>query len=128
MISAIILAAGDSSRMGSPKALLKLGNRNFIEEVCVALSEAGIEDICAVLGSHHAAITGLWKRGSERIVINPEPEKGQISSLRCGLKDVPGNAEAVLICLVDQPLVKAGTIKKIIEASGWWHGRLTVIP
>jgi CTP:molybdopterin cytidylyltransferase MocA len=127
MLTAIILAAGDSSRMGRPKALLEYRGRFFIENVCAALRLAGIEERVAVLGRDAAAITSAWKPAGEKVVVNPEPDLGQISSLRAGLLAADPGAEAFMVCLADQPTVAPGTYRELIA---FWvlHKDAIVIP
>ncbi|MFH1620048.1 MAG: nucleotidyltransferase family protein, partial [bacterium] len=76
---------------------------------------AGISDITVVLGRHAEAVKMGWKIKGERIVLNPEPEKGQISSLRAGLKRLPPDADAMFLCLADQPLVSPSTCERLLE-------------
>lgn len=115
MISAIVLAAGESSRMGKPKALLEWKGKPFIEHVCDALRRAGVEDRVVVLGSGSHEIVAAWPPAGEKISVNVHPEHGQISSLRVGLGDASQTAQAYMVCLADQPTVGVETYKRIIE-------------
>lgn len=115
MISAIVLAAGDSFRLGRTKALLDWKGKPFIENVCDALRRAGVEDRVVVLGSASHDILAAWTPAGEKVTVNPKPGHGQISSLRCGLKDMSETAEAFMVCLVDQPSVMPDTYIRIIE-------------
>lgn len=105
MISAIILAAGDSSRMGKPKALLEWRGLPFIEHVCAALRSAGVEERVVVLGRSSADILSAWRPSGEKTVVNPRPEDGQLSSLRAGMEAAAPSAEAFMVCLADQPTI-----------------------
>lgn len=115
MLSAVILAAGDSARMGRPKALLQWRGKPFIEHVCDALRRAGVEDRVVVLGRDSHEILAGWTPAGEKVTVNPKPEHGQLSSLRAGLLDASGTAEGYLVCLADQPTVDPETYKKIID-------------
>lgn len=115
MLSAVILAAGDSARMGRPKALLQWRGKPFIEHVCDALRRAGVEDRVAVLGRDSHEILAGWTPAGEKVTVNPKPEHGQLSSLRAGLLDASETAEGYLVCLADQPTVDPETYKKIID-------------
>ncbi len=115
MLSAIVLAAGDSSRMGRPKALLQWNRKPFIEHVCEALRRAGVTDRVVVLGSASREILTCWPPAGEKVALNPHPEHGQLSSLRVGLKDVSQLAEGYMVCLADQPTVPVETYRRIIE-------------
>jgi len=115
MLSAVILAAGDSARMGRPKALLQWRGKPFIEHVCDALRRAGVEDRVVVLGRDSHEILSGWTPAGEKVAVNPKPEHGQLSSLRAGLLDASQTAEGYLVCLADQPTVYPETYKKIID-------------
>jgi molybdenum cofactor cytidylyltransferase len=127
MLSAIILAAGNSSRMGRPKALLEYGGVFFLERVCAALRSAGVAERVAVLGRDAAAITSAWQPSGEKVVINPEPDLGQMSSVRAGLSAADPAAEGFMICLADQPVIRPETYKEVIA---FWtmHKDAIVIP
>lgn len=114
MLSAIILAAGESLRMGRPKSLLTWRGQFFIEHVCAALRAAGVADRVAVLGRESNEILAAWQPLGERIKVNPKPENGQLESLRAGLEAADKNSEAFIVCLADQPTVAAQTYKELI--------------
>lgn len=120
MISAIILAAGESSRMGRPKALLEWRGLPFIEHVCAALRSAGAEERVVVLGRAEKEILAAWKPAGEKVVVNPRPEDGQISSLRAGLEAADPSAEAFMVCLADQPTIAPGSYGAVMAA---WRER-----
>lgn len=113
MIAGIILAAGASSRMGSPKALLEYRGETFVNRLVRVLSSA-CDPVIVVLGFHAEAIRE--RVDGATIVVNPDPARGQLSSLQTGLHAVPEDAEAVLFTPVDSPSVKASTIARVVEA------------
>ena len=119
MVVGIILAAGASSRMGRPKALLPIGNDVFVTRVCRTLLEAGIDDLVVVAGAEHEAIAEAvgFAGLPARIVENARRAEGQLSSVLAGLAvaDRPG-VDAVLVHLVDAPLVGAGTVRAVLDA------------
>ena len=120
MVGGIILAAGASSRMGRTKALLPSGNgQSFLGRLVAALREGGADPIAAVVGHAAAAIEDSAARdGLEvRLVSNPVPDRGQLSSLLVAL-DVFDEAltEAVVVIPVDLPLVSADTVRRLIAA------------
>lgn len=125
MLSAIVLAAGDSARMGRPKALLQWRGLPFIEHVCDALRRAGVEDRVAVLGRDSHEILAGWTPAGEKVTVNPNPEHGQISSLRAGLGEISEFAEGFMVCLADQPAIDPETYKKIIEC--WLANKETIV-
>lgn len=125
MLSAIVLAAGDSARMGRPKALLQWRGKPFIEHVCAALRSAGVEDRIAVLGHASKEILAAWTPAGEKVAVNLKPEHGQLSSLREGLGLASEYSEAFMVCLADQPAVLPETYKKIIEF--WSYNKDSII-
>ena len=123
MVRAIVLAAGESTRMGVPKALLSDGEgRVFVTRVLHTFAAAGVMDTTIVTGSLHerivrAVAADAPARAVIRFARNPHPERGQLSSLLVGLDtaDMPG-VEAVLVTLVDVPFVSEATVKKVAYA------------
>lgn len=106
---AIVLAGGDSSRMGSPKALLDYGGQTFLKTILSRLAEAGITDRTVVLGKHAAHVQKEMDLTGVRVVVNPEPARGQLSSLQEALR---GQEPAgTLVCLVDHPSVSVETYR-----------------
>jgi len=127
MIVGIILAAGSSSRMGRAKALLPIGPDLFVTRLCQTMASAGIDDTVVVTGAATREIGDALRAAGlqPRVVENPAPERGQLSSLLVGLglADRPG-VEAVLVTLVDVPLVAASTVAAMIEAWRTTHAPL----
>jgi CTP:molybdopterin cytidylyltransferase MocA len=117
MIPAVVLAAGKSTRMGRTKALLPLGTDTFLSRIVRTFRDAGVDDVVIVLGHDAAAVAEMLKARevSARAVVNSAYESGQLSSLLAGLQivDRPG-VTAMLLTLVDVPLVSADTIRKVI--------------
>jgi molybdenum cofactor cytidylyltransferase len=113
-IAGIILSAGASSRMGTPKAMLPLNGETFLDRLIRLFSEAAIPPI-VVLGHQAVEIQSGIQRGSEgRFVVNPDPGRGMLSSLQCGLEAVPQEAEAVMFMPVDHPNLERSTLEKLI--------------
>jgi molybdenum cofactor cytidylyltransferase len=118
-ISALVLAAGKSTRMGRPKATLPLdGTDTFLSRIVRTLQQAQIDDVVVVLGyDAHAVERSLAETGvSAQVVINEEYEAGQLSSLIAGLAAIDRpSVEAMLLTLVDVPLVSVATVRAVIE-------------
>jgi molybdenum cofactor cytidylyltransferase len=118
-VLAIVLAAGASSRFGSPKLLAPMGDRPVLQHTLDAVAAGGLDDTVVVLGNDAAAIeSGIaWRR--ERRVVNPRPQDGLSSSLRVGLDGVAEDpaADAVLIVLGDQPALRHETIRSVLDAA-----------
>jgi CTP:molybdopterin cytidylyltransferase MocA len=120
MFPAIVLAAGRSSRFGTPKALARVGQTTFIAQILQVLVDAGIEETAVVVRPGDDRILAEVERGAPaaRAVVNPEPDEGQISSLLTGLNAVDrDHVEGVLVMLVDMPLVTSATIRRLIDAA-----------
>jgi CTP:molybdopterin cytidylyltransferase MocA len=114
--AAVILAAGASSRMGTPKALLHWQNSSFLEKIYRSCRTAGITDIVVVTGADSAAIYDTHHHLDTVWMENPCPEQGMLSSVRCGLKTVPDDVN-IMLCLVDHPAVKIETYRKLISVA-----------
>lgn len=100
--AAILLAAGESTRMGTPKPLLSWGDATLIEYQVRELAAAGIDDIVAVLG-HAADAVRPCVPPEARVVVNEAYRDGRASSLRTGAGVLPGDADPILVLNVDQP-------------------------
>jgi molybdenum cofactor cytidylyltransferase len=119
MIIGIVLAAGASSRMGRPKAFLPIGSDSFLTRVCRTLTDGGLDQLVIVSGSEAAEAEQALERAGilARLVENRRRDEGQITSLQAGLAiaDRPG-VDAVLVHLVDAPLVAPSTVRAVADA------------
>ena len=112
-IAAIILAAGESTRMGRPKQLLPWGGTTLLAWQVRQMREAGVDEVVVVLG--HAAVEVRPAVPPEaRVVVNEAYRQGRASSLRCGAAAVSDDAGAVLVLSVDQPR-PASLSRRLIE-------------
>ena len=116
MIYAILLAAGESKRMGTLKQILPFGKSTVIETIIDSLLESDIEKVRVVLGYRSEEISGVIGNRKVDIVINNNYKNGMLSSIKCGISSLPENAEAFLLCLVDQPTIAPSDINKLIKA------------
>jgi molybdenum cofactor cytidylyltransferase len=117
--AAVVLAAGASTRFGSPKPLATLDGRPILEHVLDAVREAGIDDIVVVLGNDAEQIRDGIEWLDERIVRNPDPRELS-SSLQIGIdavSDVDPPPQAVLVALGDQPRTRPEVIRALISAA-----------
>jgi CTP:molybdopterin cytidylyltransferase MocA len=116
MTHGIVLAAGASTRMGRPKALLPAGGATFVRTILAALRDGGVADAVVVIRPGHDAVAAeIAAAGYGRTVVNPRPEEGQLSSLLAGLAAIDGDdVDAALVTLVDVPLVAAATIRLLL--------------
>lgn len=109
MIGAIVLAAGASSRMGRPKATLPAGGgASFLEAILATLGAAGADASIAVVAPGFEPPCPF--------VTNPDPSRGMLSSVQCGLRALPPGLDAVLVWPVDHPLVEVTTVAAMIAA------------
>jgi molybdenum cofactor cytidylyltransferase len=119
MIAGLVLAAGESSRMGTDKARLGYNDRTFLETILNTLAEAEIERVAVVLGHHAEEICQSVSLRSAEVVINPDYRLGQTSSLQMGLKALESpELEAIVLCLVDHPAVSAPTVRQLVDTFG----------
>jgi molybdenum cofactor cytidylyltransferase len=117
MISAIVLAAGKSERMGRPKALLPLRGKTFLENILAAISSSPVEETCVVVGHHRDEIERHVVPPA-RIIFNPDYEQGMITSLQAGISSLPSRTSGALLFLVDHPLVDSETIALLVRKVG----------
>ncbi len=116
MIWAIILAAGESKRMGEPKMLLPFGVKTIIEAVAESVVSSEVEGSLIVLGAEKQRIEEKIKDYGIKSVFNPDFQSGMLSSVQCGFKAVPEGTRAVLVVLGDQPRISSSIINQLIEA------------
>jgi CTP:molybdopterin cytidylyltransferase MocA len=126
VIAGIILAAGASSRMGTPKALLDYRGEAFLDRLIRVVG--GLCDPVIVTLGYHAEQIRTGARGRARFVVNPDPARGQLSSLQTALAEVPMDAEGILFVPVDCPAVEPETMQQIVDAFQSLKEYLLVIP
>jgi molybdenum cofactor cytidylyltransferase len=131
VLPAIVLAAGESRRMGSPKALLRASDgRSFVVRIAAVLLEGGASDVVVVTGLHHALIEEALADGGMdhrvRLARNPDPSRGQLSSLWVGMDAVMDTSPpAMLMTLVDVPAISADAVRAVIDA--WRTTRAPIV-
>jgi molybdenum cofactor cytidylyltransferase len=115
MLAAVILSGGQSSRMGSPKALVQYQGKTFLEHLLTVTAHRRISVRRIVLGPDAAAITQAIALPPPEIVINRDWQLGQLSSIHAALRSLPLGTDGILLCLVDHPLVSAELVSKLID-------------
>jgi molybdenum cofactor cytidylyltransferase len=115
MISAVVLAAGASSRMGEPKLLLPLAGEALVRRVVRQVLEAGFEDVLVVVGSEHERIVTALDGLAARTVLNPDYATGMGSSFRTAIGALP-DSSAAMFALADQPLVRPDDYRRLLDA------------
>jgi len=112
-VHGIVLAAGASSRMGSPKALLAYRGRTFLERTLDALRPA-CQSIAVVTARGSAEIRAICSANGVDSLINPAPERGMLSSLQCAI--AARDADGYLFTPVDYPAIAPSTAAAIVVA------------
>jgi molybdenum cofactor cytidylyltransferase len=113
-VAPVVLAAGDSSRMGYPKALLKTGSHTFLSLILETLGSACPGEVTVVVGRHAEEIRSRTVSSNVRFLVNPRPELGQVSSIQLALRNLGPDRAGCLIWPVDQPMVSASLVHALI--------------
>ncbi len=132
VIVAVVLSAGESSRMGSPKALLPISGIPFIEEIVRALKGTKVDEILVVLGHQAQEIQDQIRRLPISVVVNKDYRKGQLSSLVAAIRSLEsrtdsGKVDGLLVHLVDHPFISARLVDEMIERF-YQSKKLIVVP
>jgi molybdenum cofactor cytidylyltransferase len=115
-VSAVVLAAGSSTRFGAQKLLAPLGGRPVLQHVLDTVAAIGFAERIVVLGDSAADVEKAIAWSGERRLRNRNPAAGLSSSLRIGVDSVSSGSNAVLLLLGDQPLVRADVIRALLDA------------
>jgi len=116
LLAAVILSAGASSRMGRPKALLPYREGTFLEHLIEVTRDPRIGVTRVVLGAGADVIRTVAGLDSSVVVLNPNWEQGQLSSIRAGLRSLEGiDVDGIILCPVDHPLVSARLVSDLVE-------------
>jgi molybdenum cofactor cytidylyltransferase len=129
MICAVILSAGESSRMGRPKALLPIDGQTFVEKIVGALKDARVEKVIVVLGHNADEMRRSIEPLPVEILVNPDYKLGQLSSLQVAVRHLEKKADCdgMLVHLVDHPYIDARLVETMIERF-YRSGKLIVVP
>jgi len=129
-VGAVVLAAGESKRMGSPKQLIDICGDKAIRVVVRKALSVGFKEVVVVLGYMHEIISRYLKDiGGIRVVVNPRYYEGMSTSLAEGVRSLRPGLDAFMVILCDQPFISIDTMKRIVEAY-YEHGgeHLMVFP
>ncbi|MEO0206222.1 MAG: nucleotidyltransferase family protein [candidate division WOR-3 bacterium] len=129
MISGIVLAAGASQRMGTPKALLKIGEKTFLQHIVDILHSARVLDVIVVLGADAEEIQKSLAWFDGKIVVNENWQDGQLTSIIKGLNvlnsEKSEEIHGAIICPVDHPLISQSIIVDLLQ--GYWKSKKKII-
>jgi xanthine dehydrogenase accessory factor len=113
MISAIVLAAGEATRFGQCKQLMRLGEKALLQHVLDNLAQSKIDDVVVVLGARADEIREQIQFGKAREIMNPDYANGMSTSIQAGLRAI--NSDAAMIVLADQPFVTSRTLDALVD-------------
>ncbi len=116
-IGALVLAAGDSRRMGRNKQMLPYGESTVIETILRVLQKSPVDGVTVVLGRSWEEVWGAIDGLDVEMFVNPRPENGMLSSVQWGLAQMRGDLDGFLIVLGDQPQIRAETVAALIKAA-----------
>lgn len=114
-IWAVILAAGESKRMGSPKMLLLFNGRTMLENVISNVSCSRVDNTMVVLGAGREILEPLVNKSSAKYCYNEHYREGMLSSIKCGFRNLPSGLKAAMVFQGDQPLITPQIVDKVIQ-------------
>jgi molybdenum cofactor cytidylyltransferase len=128
MLAVAILSAGESRRMGTPKALLPYRGSTFLQHLIEVTRHPRVGLTRIVLGAGADVIRDTLHLDKASVVINNEWEKGQLSSIQAAVRSLPATGtDGMILCPVDHPLVSANLVTRLIEQFDS-TGKLIVLP
>jgi molybdenum cofactor cytidylyltransferase len=128
-ITAILLAAGRSTRMGGPNKLLaEIGGKPLVRIAAIEALASRAREVIVVTGHQRDAVAAALQGLPVKLVHNPDFAQGLSTSLRAGLAAVPAEADGIVVCLGDMPQVTAPLIDRLIAAFDPGHHALVVVP
>ncbi|MBI3328236.1 MAG: nucleotidyltransferase family protein [Nitrospinae bacterium] len=114
-MTGVVLAAGESRRMGTPKQLLPFGDRTILERVVDTLLAAELEEVIVVLGHLADRVRAVLGDRPVRAVVNERFHSGMLSSIQCGVRAIPADRDAMVLALGDQPQIETAVVKEIVS-------------
>jgi molybdenum cofactor cytidylyltransferase len=115
-LAGIVLAAGESRRMGQPKQLLPFGEHTILERVVDTLLTAGVGEVIVVLGHLADRVRTVLGDRPVRAVVNEAYRQGMLSSVKCGVRAIGAGYDAVLFALGDQPHIEGAVVSEVMRA------------
>ena len=114
-LAGVVLAAGESRRMGRPKQLLPFGEGTILERVVDTLLAAGVGEVIVVLGHLADRVRAVLGDRPVRAVVNASYRQGMLSSVKCGVRAISSERGAALFALGDQPHVDSAVVSEVIR-------------
>jgi len=127
MLSSIVLAAGESRRMGVPKQLMPWRQSTIVEQTVDNLMGSAVDEVVVVVGHMAEEVKKVLATRPVKLVVNPYFEQGLSTSIIAGLNQVDSQAQAVMLALGDQPLINSQVINRLIEEF-YKHDKGIVVP
>lgn len=119
-LAGLVLAAGGGSRLGRPKALVRLADETLVQRCVRVLREGGCDPVLVVLGAASDKVRRQATLAGAETVKNPGWASGMASSLRTGLDGLEGRCDAVVVALADQPYIQSRAVERLVAA--WREG------
>ena len=115
MVTGVILAAGQGSRMGKPKQLLPLGGEAMVLHVARNACRAGFDEVIVITGAYDAEVKQVLEGLTLQVIYNEEWAQGQATSVKKAVESIADTQQAVVFLLADQPLVSSALIHNVIQ-------------
>jgi molybdenum cofactor cytidylyltransferase len=115
-ISAILLGAGESKRMGVDKLSLTWGRKTVLRHCFETLLRSEVREVVVILGIRNKGIKNLFQGREVKVFINPHYKRGMSTSIKKGIQEIHPSSDGILIALGDQPFLKTRTINVLIHA------------
>lgn len=116
-LAILILAAGESKRMGTAKAFLQLSGKSLLERTIASAKTVNVDSIYLVTGAYHEKMRGIANKHNIPLIFNPDWQEGMASSLRHGIKvlEKSSHIQGAMVLLIDQPFVDASLLEELIQ-------------
>lgn len=125
-VGAIVLAAGESRRMGQPKMSLAWGKTTVLGQVIRVLRSAGVQDVMVITGAGREGVEKICEPEGVRAIYNAGYGEGEmLVSLQVGLQAMLPTADAALVTLGDQPQIEEKTVRRVVQA--WSRSKSSLI-
>ncbi|MFC1917090.1 molybdenum cofactor cytidylyltransferase [Chloroflexota bacterium] len=115
-VSAIVLAAGSSRRLGKPKQLLPIGDTTILERTLDNVLDSRVNEVVLVLGYQAEKIAGVIAGRAVKVAVNLDYKKGMSAAIKLGLSLIDENTHGIMLVLADQPFVDGKTINRLLES------------